>query len=117
VFYNPEKEFLMQQYKYTWKIGIELFCNRDLEVDKPIQRGAVLIDLGTGQKYLVGTVFEAGPKDRFASEMPKTVVQTMPVGTVADGDLKRLRELEGYVPSDAPFSKIIFAAQEASLPA
>lgn len=107
----------MPRYKYTWKIGIELFCNRDLEVDKPIEAGAVLIDLSTGQKYLVQTVFEAGPRDRFASEMPTTVIQTSPAGTVVEGELTRLRESEGYASSDGPFSKIVFAAPETSLSA
>ena len=107
----------MAEYKYTWKIGIELFCNRGLQVDKPILPGVVLIDLSTGQKYLVQTVFEAGPKDRFAPEMPETVIQTTAVGTIVEAELKRLRELKGYVSTDAPFSRVVFVANETSLSA
>ena len=100
----------MTTYDYTWKIGVERFSSRQLTTNKPISERDRFVDVCTGDRYSVLSVFEAGPKDKAWSAMPDTAIQTWPVGQVSEAELNELREKSGYVPTGScqPLADVVF---------
>src|SRR5215470_15234980 len=90
----------MESYRYTWKIGPEYFCNRELETNKPLAEGSIFADLYDGRRYKVSHVFAAQPMDRFADQMSDTVIQTWLAGTLTEQELEELRGRAAYVRSE-----------------
>jgi hypothetical protein len=98
------------KHRYTWKIGMQCTTNRQLEVDRPVYEGAILIDLLTGDRYGVQKMYEAGEHEKFVANMPNAAIQTFLMEKLGDEDLKEIRRKAGYVP-DAncqPFGNLVF---------
>jgi hypothetical protein len=100
----------MEIYDYTWKIGIEHATGRALKTNRPVVENTVLIDLYTGDRYVVQRVYEAQPKDKVWPQIPSTAIHTWPIGTLREDDLRGLRERVHYMPSEfsRPFDDMVF---------
>jgi len=87
---------------YTWKIGVEYDSNRELNVNKPLVEGSLIMDLHTGGRYRVSHIFKAGEHDRANLKMPETVIQTWRIEDLPEKELAELRTKVGYEPGVAP---------------
>lgn len=100
----------MNTYEYIWKIGVEPVTGRRLKTTKPLVENAVLTDLYTGNRYLIQIVFDVQPTDQRLPYVPRRGIQTWPVGSIGDDELKRLRELANYTPGyySGPLDDMVF---------
>jgi hypothetical protein len=100
----------MATHAYTWKIGLEIYSNRQLDTNKPVGENTLLLDLFNGKKYLVQAVYKAGPNDREWAFLPDTVIHTWPAGLLSEPDLKELRARAKYTPNEfcGPYGDIVF---------
>jgi hypothetical protein len=101
------------RHEYTWKIGMEFTTNRQLQVDRPVFEGAVLVDLLTGDRYLVERMYDARLEEKFVSIMPDRAIRTRAVEPLSTEDLDKLRTRAGYVPDSncQPFGNLVFETE------
>lgn len=102
----------MASYEYTWKIGVEPVCSRELRTNIPVLENAVLTDLLTGDRYLVQTCYTARSQEKVWHAMPDAAIQTWPVDKLEGAELIALRNRARYEPDECchPLGDIVFAS-------
>jgi hypothetical protein len=100
----------MTTNKYTWKIGMELSSNTQLETNKPLTEDKVLIDLYDGKRFVVNAIAPARKGEKDWAFMSDTVLHTSPIKQLADEELAQWRIRAGYEPNSfcQPLGDIVF---------
>jgi hypothetical protein len=87
-------------YKYTWKHGICISSNAEVEFRVPLQQGMIFVDLLNGNAYLVHSLYKAKENDRMITTMSEDVVHTFPSRSLTDEELATLRERYKFQPDE-----------------
>jgi|ERR1700730_9750486 len=88
----------MEKYDYSWKIGLQFSSNTKLQTNKALAENTLPIDRYDGYRYLVQAICPAKPTDNEWAFLPETVVHTLPVGSLSEDELGKLRKRAKYTP-------------------